>query len=186
MHANSSPLVWLSLSLLSALVTSACGETRTLDLFPKKAAPTPLPLPPPGAACGASAMCPAERSVCSAAQCVQCAEDSDCGGALRACVANTCVECAANEHCPMKKVCDLGIQRCTEPCTATEPCNDKNRAVCDVNRAWCVQCLQDADCDAKHVCDTTRSECVGCMSNTDCGDAGACDVERSECTTTHP
>jgi hypothetical protein len=185
MHAKPGPTPWFRLALLSAVASGACGETRTLDLFSKKEAEMPPPAPLPSAACGVTAMCPVERSVCLDGQCVQCAEDVDCT-AKHACVANTCVECTTDEHCPMKKVCDTVAGSCTEPCTAPESCKDMNRKVCDVERAWCVQCLQHTDCDATHVCDPARSVCVGCVSNTDCGDSGVCDVERSECSLPPP
>lgn len=167
---------WAGMGLWMAII--ACGETRELELFAKAAPPPPKM---PDEMCGSSGKCPADRSICIEDECVECVEDADCSGGKPVCDGRVCVACLADEHCPMDKLCHPEARSCTEACTSTEACPDKQRKVCDPSRGFCVQCLTTADCGDKHVCDTTLNGCVGCTSDVDCGDAGVCDHDRQEC-----
>lgn len=160
-------VLWLGL-------VTGCGETRELELFPKK---TPAPAPDSEKLCGA-VECPRERRVCVAEQCVECDSDTDCGAAKPACVQNTCVACRVDEQCPEDKVCQTAAYRCTEPCIENAQCTDKNRKLCDVERGWCVPCLLPADCADNRICDISVNSCVDCTTDDDCGDAGICDEGR--------
>lgn len=164
---------WMCLGI----VTYACGDTRKLELFEK--APKPEPDSPeviPPSTCA-----PTEPS-CMMQPIGECDDDTDCTGPNHACVDSRCVECRADEHCPMKRVCNTGILRCTEPCSAPEECKEKDRSVCDVARGFCVQCSSDVTCGKNDVCDIAQGMCVGCNNDLDCGDAGVCDTARQECT----
>lgn len=165
-------LVWC----VGTALAFGCGETRTLDLLPKKP-----PMPPPAEACGDLDKCPPDRSLCVDGQCVQCAEDAQCAPDKPACLDNVCVQCRADEQCPMDKVCHLAAFRCTEPCADSTQCKDKSRSTCDVVNGWCVECTVDGECGDKHVCDEAINACVGCTADGDCFDGGVCDPERQEC-----
>jgi Cys-rich repeat protein len=153
-----------------------CGETRSLDLFPKK-----QPMMMPVAVCGSLDKCPADRNLCVEGQCVQCIDDAQCMAPKAGCLDNVCVECLVNDQCPMDKVCHPEVGRCTEQCSDATQCKDKNRAVCHSTRGLCVECTLDVECDDKHVCDERINDCVGCASDGDCADGGVCDTERREC-----
>lgn len=160
------------------LSAPACGETRTLNLFPKKA---PMAAPTPMEPCGDLASCPPDRSVCFEEQCVECVVSSDCKDAKPVCLNGGCVECDAVVPCHMDKVCFEQIGKCTEPCTTAAECKDKGRPVCLAELGVCVACAGEGDCDDKHQCDPAIYACVGCLTDVDCGDAGSCDPTRGEC-----
>jgi hypothetical protein len=165
------------------LLVLACGEARTLEVFPKK--PRPSDPPPPAAVRCGDVACPREQQLCLEERCVECIGDADCGP-QRGCFANSCVECTANEHCPMTKVCNVAVHRCTEPCTSAEPCTEKSRSVCDLEHSWCVECLGDTDCKAQHLCDLMQHTCVKCGSEVACVDAGPCPPSNAICAPTPP
>jgi hypothetical protein len=166
--------------VVGGCLVGGCGETRALDLFPKKD-PAPPMMPAPGVACGEMPMCPPDRNACVDGQCVQCGMDAQCVAPMLACLEGVCVECRTNEQCPMDKACHPEAGHCTESCIDSTQCKDKNRSVCDVARGLCVKCTTDGECGAKHVCDPRINECVGCVDDGNCPDGGVCDLQRREC-----
>lgn len=163
-------------ALWFGLLTLACGETRTLDLFEKKPRP---PAKAPGTCEGTT--CPPTPPTCMEEACSGCSASVVCSPDRPACMDAQCVECTTDEHCPMKKVCNTVALRCTEPCSAPEACKDKARAWCDSMRGLCVECLEDAHCPAQHTCDVVQGICMACTRDSDCGDAGTCDPMRHVC-----
>ena len=167
---------WRVAAFVCVPTLHGCGETKTLELFPK---PTPMM---PGPACGDEAKCPPDRAVCLDDQCVQCVDDADCMGGKATCLDHQCVECRLDEQCPADKRCFSEVGRCTESCASSAECKDKGRPTCQVERGFCVACLAKEDCKAEQVCDERDYTCVGCVDNVDCADAGSCDETRRECT----
>lgn len=158
---------------------AGCGETKTLELFPK---PQPvMPASPSGEACGEELQCPPERPVCAEDACVQCVEDRDCKGAKGTCTNHTCVECRTDEQCPRDKVCFTEVGRCTEPCSEMADCGDKGRPRCAMDRGVCVPCLVAEDCKMDQVCDEREWRCVACAPPGNCDDAGSCADTRPPC-----
>lgn len=165
------------------LLALSCGETKTLELFPKKA-PMKAEMPEPPATdapCGELPSCPPERAMCLEGSCVECIDAADCSGPKPVCSNHVCVECDSDDRCPPEKVCFEQPGKCTEPCSNTPDCNEKGRPVCAIDLGVCVACVSDADCDAARVCDPVNLVCVGCLSDGNCGDAGTCDPIRRAC-----
>jgi uncharacterized repeat protein (TIGR01451 family)/MYXO-CTERM domain-containing protein len=88
----------------------------------------------------------------SIGQCVQCLQDTDCGGAMSG------------------KVCDTSTDTCADGCRGTGGNGCPTAQICtsmDATVGQCVECLQDTDCGAAggsgKVCDTSTDKCVdGC------------------------
>ncbi|MBK6690520.1 MAG: hypothetical protein IPG45_38990 [Deltaproteobacteria bacterium] len=117
---------------------------------------------------------------------VECTSDQDCGifGVFGHCDLNTnqCVECLEDSHCGGNGVCDLAAGNvCRRPCSPNGNCFGGD--VCDPSINACVECLADTDCDVGEICNPSARSCQECFTNADCalqpnqpicGSAGQC------------
>ena len=132
-------------------------------------------------------------------QCVDCLQDSDCGGAMSGKVCDTtkstCIDgChTPGNGCPNGQECsstDATIGICVE-CLQDSDCGGPGSGkVCDTNTSKCIDGCKgtnEGDCPQGEVCtsmDTTIGQCVECLTDTDCGDANSgkvCDTSTSTC-----
>jgi hypothetical protein len=124
------------------------------------------------------------KKVCDATTrtCKDCQTSGDCSGNSPYCASGDCVECLTAGNCPNDgETCDTVEGKCVPTCTADAACTDAARALCSLDRAVCVECLDDADCDtAKPRC--LADKCRQCASDGDCGeDRPWCSVDKWEC-----
>lgn len=119
--------------------------------------------------CGTSNPCSGTTPVCKAGgTCVQCVDDTTCGGAKCKVTTNTCVQCLSNADCGAgTPACDLATNTCVAcvdntTCAAPTP-------VCNTTSKTCVQCLDDSTCGmATPKCKTMAQMCVQCLADGDC------------------
>jgi Cys-rich repeat protein len=92
-------------------------------------------------------------------QCVECIDDTDCGGFTPGCGASSvCVECSLDEHCVEGEVCD------------SETC------IIPVEKGLCESCASDAECKDGTACRAARSSGGGSFTKcrTECMDSPDC------------
>jgi hypothetical protein len=105
--------------------------------------------------CRNETQCGGVRPVCVSNVCVECDDDSQCGGAVAACVNNECIECRDDSQC------------------------SESAPACVSNQ--CLECRDDAQCDgATPICD--ENACRACTANNECAsnicaDSGECVAE---------
>jgi outer membrane exchange protein TraA len=91
--------------------------------------------------------------------CVECEDDSQCGGRRCDPDTKTCVGCLDDRVCP-------------------------NGQVCDKPNFTCVECLRDEDCPPDEVCVGTIKQCKECKQNSDCERGKSCqDFQCVTCST---
>jgi hypothetical protein len=69
-------------------------------------------------------------------------------------------------------------------CTVDADCSDEEeRPLCDTDRAECVECRSDDDCNAAQapLCHEEERECVRCRSDLDCPAGTSCQTDDGEC-----
>jgi hypothetical protein len=173
------PRVAITAIALAVGVATACGyEGRSLDLFPS------VPLAGDLGRCSAELECPMNRPFCAEGLCVECRSDGECRGNKPACLAGACVTCSGPEHCPLGSACNVAADRCAPACERVEDCTLREQLSCDVERGFCVECLDDATCvdPARPACDRPAGQCVACNDDGDCsGRQRACDPIRHQC-----
>jgi hypothetical protein len=108
--------------------------------------------------------------------CGSCVDDQECArgfGEPYACSAGEClaVECAVDDDC-FGGVCDS--EHVCRDCRSDVDCSFTN-PVCDTEALECVECLEDAHCQAASVviypaCDVPNRECVECTRDEHCTD----------------
>jgi hypothetical protein len=180
--------------------TNDCGSTQACD--PATAQCTTSCTVDGGPDCSSSALvCDPVSGVC-----VQCTDDSQCPPFAPACTAtihqgNTCVQCILPSQCPASTPgCNsayFGCGSCSADadCPTTQPLCDNGQCVsscvladggtfcatgvCQTSTGFCVQCLQDSDCQTpgSNYCAADLdlgNYCVQCVAASNCGDAGPC------------
>jgi len=146
---------------VQCLNTSHCPVNQTCDTATNECA----------ARCTGIGQCQDPKPICSippgasAGLCVECIDNSTCGGGTPQCNTATkqCVPC-------------VGVGATTGACTATQVCNALNQ---------CVECVTEAQCGGaeKPLCDTARNKCVGCFNSAQCTSptASRCNTADSVC-----
>jgi Cys-rich repeat protein len=188
----------LGMVTVAWLGAAACGvgEEERIDLLPSAAVGSP---------CGSDGDCAVPAPYCDsiAKVCVECLTDTNCGkkvcdpitrtcqdcqtsgdcsGNSPYCSSGDCVECLTAGNCPNDaETCDTLEGKCVATCGDDADCTDRARTICAVDRALCVECLTDTECDAaKPRCLADR--CRQCATDADCADDKPwCLVERWEC-----
>jgi len=180
------------------LGAAACGvaEDTHIDLLPSAAVGSPcggdgdcaVPAPYCDSIAKVCVECLTDancgKKVCEAATrtCQDCKTSGDCSGNSPYCSNGDCVECLAAGNCPNEsETCDTVEGKCVATCTENADCTDRARVLCSLDRALCVECLTDTDCDpAKPRC--IADKCRQCASDGDCPeDKPWCIVEKWEC-----
>jgi hypothetical protein len=150
---------------------------------------------------------------CEQGQCeAGCTTDDDCPWGMHCWVAqHECVECVTDDHCwdPLgQSFCDLQTHTCREGCTDNGDCGrdqvcdttqdpavcvecyagdtsvcDNWGLVCDTTSYFCVECLQDSDCQDSLLpyCQTDFYMCVECYEDQHCAADEVCDTQRYVC-----
>ena len=124
-------------------------------------------------------------------ECVGCVSDGDCPSGV--CDGNACVECVDDSSCGGCKTCSNNECVDTDSeCGGCESCNDGvcgddcYGSVCDSDTNLCVECVMDSHCGEGFFCSDT-SQCIECNTNSQCGSDEICDttfrcVPDNECT----
>jgi Cys-rich repeat protein len=185
----------IGIALLSAPGCGTTDEAR-IDLVPSSAVGSPctsdgdcaVPSPyckPTGkfcVECLTDANC--GKKVCDAETftCHDCQTSGDCSGNSPYCESGDCVECLTAGNCPNEdETCDTVEGKCVATCASDDDCEDDKRIFCSPERALCVECLTDAECDeSKPRC--IADKCRQCATDSDCSDDKPwCLVEKWEC-----
>ncbi len=128
--------------------------------------------------CSANQACPAGQVCSGAGQCVQCLNDTHCGGATPRCdtQSSRCVAClpGATDNCPVGQYCRNDFV-CERGCKAGADCPS---GVCLPNHS-CGGCTADSQCAAGNVC--SNGTCIAaCSATAPCGAGKECCNGRCE------
>ena len=131
-------------------------------------------------------VCSDVTPVCDEAsgECVECAQDADCGVELCNTERNECVACLNDSHCGDDAVCDVAAGEC-EQCVSDDHCTEPGAARCGADNT-CQPCTDDSQCagvSEAGLC--AGGTCVECTVDDDtaCG-ATSCDPATNTCTGT--
>ncbi len=114
--------------------------------------------------------------------CVECENDSQCGG--RRCDTNThtCTGCLVDSACPNGQVCDKLNYTCVE-CNRDEDCPPDE--VCAPEIKQCRECNDNSECDRGKTC--SDHQCVTCSTNESCaGNSCNCCPDGTQCAASAP
>jgi outer membrane exchange protein TraA len=95
--------------------------------------------------------------------CVECTDDSQCGGRRCDLTTNTCTGCLEDRACPNGQVCDRLNYTCVE-CNRDEDCPPDE--VCAPEIKQCRECNEDSECERGKSCQA--HQCVTCATNDSC------------------
>ncbi len=130
--------------------------------------------------CGAST--PSCVNVNGTFTCVECEDDSQCGGRRCDPTTNTCIGCLTDVACPTGQVCDTANFTCVE-CNRDEDCPPDE--VCAPEIKQCRECNQNSDCERGKSCQDHL--CVSCSSNESCaGNSCNCCPDGTQCASPTP
>ncbi len=106
-------------------------------------------------------------------QCVQCVNDTPCGGEAPACETQShrCVACTATSGtCTSPGALACSEQNTCVECASNADCTTRENARCDLSQNRCAPCAGDSACplDAPN-CRMGDHLCVVCVSNEQCG-----------------
>ena len=164
----------------------------TNDCDPECSGDTPICLDATCVECTASIHCDAGET-CDTDANICLADAVECEGSTPYYYEGDCVECLVNDHCAVGS-CDLSSHTCVDDVCAT--CVDPYPACVEVGgEFYCVQCIDDSDCNDSQTCDPASYVCVGgtvtppgggCSNDSDCnsGQTGydlACDTSTGYC-----
>jgi len=113
-------------------------------------------------ACDETTVCPSTKPVCDEATrlCRGCTSGSECldfSFETPYCQNGRCVECTDVGHCELpSELCSDVLGECAIPCADGGVCPADE--VCDPMIGFCVDCRNDADCDASELC--RSHECI--------------------------
>jgi hypothetical protein len=122
---------------------------------------------------------------CVDGECRACAADSDC---LKSDLARCdltryrCVACILSTDCAEGFRCDALANRCLATCREPRDCPESAHG-CNTNRGVCYACDDDRECAASSLgkfCALDGSGCVQCRNDADC-DAALCDPLTGRC-----
>jgi outer membrane exchange protein TraA len=114
--------------------------------------------------------------------CVECTDDSQCGGRRCNPATNTCTGCLEDKACPNGQVCNKADYTCVE-CNRDEDCPPDE--VCAPETKQCAECNSNADCERGKSC--SDHACVTCSTNASCaGNSCNCCPSGTQCSAPTP
>ncbi|MBN1210567.1 MAG: outer membrane exchange protein TraA [Myxococcaceae bacterium] len=114
--------------------------------------------------------------------CVECTDDTQCGGRRCDLTTNTCTGCLEDRACPNGQVCDKTNYTCVE-CNRDEDCPPDE--VCAPEIKQCRECNEDAECERGKSCQ--EHQCITCTTNDSCaGNSCNCCPAGTQCSAPTP
>jgi len=114
--------------------------------------------------------------------CVECTDDTQCGGRKCDLTTNTCKGCLEDRACGAGQVCDKLNYTCVE-CNRDEDCPPDE--VCAPEIKQCRECNQNSDCERGKSCQ--EHQCVTCSANDSCaGNSCNCCPSGTQCAAPTP
>jgi outer membrane exchange protein TraA len=114
--------------------------------------------------------------------CVECTDDTQCGGRRCDLTTNTCTGCLEDRACPNGQVCDKLNYTCVE-CNRDEDCPPDE--VCAPETKQCKECNDNSDCERGKSC--SSHQCVTCSTNDSCaGNSCNCCPSGTQCAAQTP
>ncbi len=114
--------------------------------------------------------------------CVECVDDTQCGGRRCDLTTNTCTGCLEDRACPNGQVCDQTTYTCVE-CNRDEDCPPDE--VCAPEIKQCRECNEDSECERGKSCQD--HQCITCSTNDSCaGNSCNCCPSGTQCAAPTP
>ncbi len=114
--------------------------------------------------------------------CVECTDDSQCGGRRCDLTTHACTGCLEDRACPSGQVCDKLNYTCVE-CNRDEDCPPDE--VCAPEIKQCKECNDNSDCERGKSC--SDHQCVTCSTNDSCaGNSCNCCPSGTQCAAPTP